>query len=283
VIIDFHTHILPPEVRDRRADYAAPEPAFAEMYADPKSKIATADELLESMDAAGVDASVALGFAWLDPETIALHNTYLLESAAASEGRIIPFCTVNMAAHGAEEEVARCAARGAPGIGELRPENQGWELNGEEGSRLARVASEHGLILLFHVTEPGGHEYPGKEGLQLGSFYRFQMANPDLKIVGGHLGGGLPLHAPPSQAKAIAEHVAFDTAAQPYLYGSDVYAQLAAGPFRETVVMGSDYPLISQKRQIEVIRAALPGDEAERVLGGNAARLLGEQVGHPTR
>jgi predicted TIM-barrel fold metal-dependent hydrolase len=249
------------------------------MYADPKAKMATAEELLASMDEAGVDISVAMGFAWQDQETIVRHNDYLLESAAKSDGRIVAFCTVNMASDGAAEEIARCVAAEARGIGELRPESQGWELNGEAGERLAAAARAHRLTLLFHVTEVGGHEYPGKDGLQLGAFYRFQMAHPDLRIVGGHLGGGLPMNAPKSQAEAIAAHVWFDTAAQPYLYPEDIYGPLMAGPFRESIVMGSDWPLISQKRQIEVIRRALPEGEAELVLGENAARLLEVRVG----
>jgi len=144
---------------------------------------------------------------------------------------------------------------------------------------MAALAREHRLILLFHVTEVGGHEYPGKDGLQLGAFYRFQMAHPDIRIVGGHVGGGLPMKAREAEAGAVAAHVWFDTAAQPYLYREDIYGRLMAGPFRGSIAMGSDWPLISQKRQIEVIRRALPEDEASLVLGENAARLLGVQVG----
>jgi predicted TIM-barrel fold metal-dependent hydrolase len=280
VIIDCHTHIFPPEVRERRAEYVATEPTFEEMYADPKAKIATAEELLASMDEAGVDLSLVMGFGWLEQETIVRHNDYLLESAASGDGRIVAFCTVNMANEGAEEEIARCVAAGARGIGELRPESQGWELNGDAGQRLAAAAHKHGLILLFHVTEVGSHEYPGKEGLQLGAFYRFQMAHPDVRMIGGHLGGGLPMSAPESQTAAIASHVWFDTAAQPYLYGENVLTKLAGGPFGGSIVMGSDWPLISQKRQIDVIRRAVP--EAEGALGENAARLLGVQVGGPS-
>ena len=98
-------------------------------------------------------------------------------------------------------------------------------------------------------------------------------------MLGGHLGGGLAMNAPESQSASIASHVWFDTAAQPYLYPEDIFERLAGGAFRESVVMGSDWPLISQKLQIEVIRRALPESEATLVLGENAASLLGIQVG----
>jgi predicted TIM-barrel fold metal-dependent hydrolase len=279
VIIDFHTHIFPPDVRERREEYARRDPTFAEMYLDPKAKIATVEDLIVSMDEAGVELSVALGFAWRAQEDIVRHNDYLLEAAAAHTDRIVAFCTINMANEGALEEIARCAAAGAKGIGELRPENQEWDLNGEAGERLAAQAREHNLMLSFHVTEVGDHEYPGKAGLQLGTFYRFQMDHPDLQIVGAHLGGGLAMNAPESQWEAMRTHVAFDTAAQPYLYDAGVYGRLARGPFRERIFMGSDFPLISQKRQIDTVRGALTDSDAELVLGANAAALLGVGVG----
>jgi predicted TIM-barrel fold metal-dependent hydrolase len=87
------------------------------------------------------------------------------------------------------------------------------------------------------------------------------------------------MNAPTSQTAAIASHVWFDTAAQPYLYREDVYDGLLRGPFRETIVMGSDWPLISQKRQIEAIRRSVPEAEAEMVLGSNGEPLLGVRVG----
>jgi predicted TIM-barrel fold metal-dependent hydrolase len=104
------------------------------------------------------------------------------------------------------------------------------------------------------------------------------MDHPALRIVGAHLGGGLALNAPESQWETILTHVAFDTAAQPYLYGPEVFGRLAKGPFRERIVMGSDFPLVSQRRQVETIRGALTAADAELVLGGNAARLLGVRV-----
>ena len=268
VIIDFHTHIFPPDVRDRRDDYARRDPAFAEMYADPKAKIATADDLLASMDAAGVGVCVALGFAWSDDGDIARHNDYLLESAARSNGRIIPFTTVNMASAAAEAEIARCAAAGAHGLGELRPDNQGWDLDGSEGDRLAAAAREHRLILLVHVTEKGGREYRGKRGCSLAAFREFARRHADLAIVGAHLGGDVYRDAPPS--------VYVDTAAQPFLYrDGEARSALAAVP-EERLLFGSDYPLISQERALGELRAAVTSDERlSRAVQGNAEALLG--------
>lgn len=268
MIIDFHTHIFGPDVRDRRADFARRDPTFAEMYADAKAQIASADDLLASMGAAGVGVSVALGFAWSDDDDISRHNDYLLESAARSDGRIVPFATVNMAGAGAESEIARCAAAGARGLGELRPDNQGWDLAGEAGERLAAAAREHSLVLLVHVTEEGGHEYPGKRGCSLSAFREFARRNADIVTVGAHLGGDI--------YRGGTADVYVDTAAQPFLYrGSEAGAALAAVP-ADHLLFGSDFPLIGQERALDELRAALPSDDnLGRVTGANAEALLG--------
>jgi hypothetical protein len=275
VIIDFHTHIFPPDVRDRREEYLRRDPTFAEMYANPKAKVATAEDLLRSMDESGVDVSVALGFAWRDHDDCVRHNDYLLEAAERSGGRIVPFCTVNPAAGtGASAEVERCARAGARGLGELRPESQCWDLNGEPGERLAELARRHNLVLLFHVTEPAGRDYPGKQGLSLESFRRYLAGAQGVAVVGAHLAGGLPLR------DAALPSAYADTAALRFLYEPPVLAALAKTPWAERLLFGSDFPLVPQAAALAGIRASgLDGAALARILDHNARALLPNAFG----
>ncbi len=270
VIIDFHTHIFPPDVRDRREAYLRRDPTFAEMYTTPRAKIATAEDLLRSMDEAGVDVSVALGFAWRDHEDCVRHNDYLLEVAEKSGGRIVPFCAVTLqAGEAAAAEVERCALAGARGLGELRPESQGWSLDGQAGDLLAGLGRRHGLVLLFHVTEPAGRDYPGKKGLSLDSFQRFLTRAGGVAVVGAHLAGGLPLHDP------APANVYADTAALRFLYEPAVLAELAQAAWVERLLFGSDFPLVSQAAALADVRAGgLDGTALASVLGENARALL---------
>ena len=276
MIIDFHTHIFPPEVRDKREEYLRRDPTFGEIYASPKAKIATAEELRRSMDEAGIDVSVALGFAWREHELCVQHNDYLLEAAVKSDGRIVPFCTINpQVGEDAAKEVARCVQGGAKGFGELRPDSQGWELNGEPGEQLAALAEESSLILSFHVTELGGHEYPGKDGLQLGAFYRFAMEHPALRLVGAHLAGGLPFSTSAANLSKVFSHTYVDTAARRYLYDDNAYARLIGLIGAARTLLASDYPLVAQISQVDEIRRLVPDAESRALmLGGNAQRLL---------
>jgi predicted TIM-barrel fold metal-dependent hydrolase len=270
VIIDFHTHIFPPDVRAGREDYLRRDSTFAEMYANPKAQIATAEDLLASMDEAGVDISVALGFAWQDHEAISRHNDYLLDAAAKSGGRILTFCTGNMANVLAAEEIDRCSDAGARGLGELRPDSQGWSLDGNAGEALADIARRCRLMLLFHVTEPGDRSYPGRRGLALDSFRAFAEKHPELSVIGAHLGGGFYTTTPSTATPYV------DTAAQPFLHpGEQALTALACVP-PDRLLLGSDFPLISQSRQIAKLRTAITESaRLEAALGGNACTLLG--------
>jgi len=278
VIVDFHTHIFPPEVISSRDDYVRRDATFAELYGSRASKLASAEDLLRSMAGAGVDVAVALGFAWSDLDDCRRHNDYLLEAADKSDGRIVPFCvTQPRAGEVALAEVSRCAAAGARGIGELRPSSQGYTiLDTPEEKLLAEVAARLGLVLLFHVSEPFGHSYPGKAGLHVEEFAAFVERHRDLKIVGAHWAGGLPFFGAMPEVRDLVRSVWFDTAATGLLYSRQVYSQVAAAIGAERILFGSDYPLLSQKRAADQVEASgLTLNETSLVLGDNAARLLG--------
>jgi predicted TIM-barrel fold metal-dependent hydrolase len=281
MVVDFHTHIFPPQVRARRDDYLRRDAAFAEMYSSPKAQMATAEELLASMEEAEVDRSVVVGFAWSEQELCREHNEYLLEAAARSGGRLIPFCTLQpLAGDDAAAEIERCVQGGARGLGELRPESQGYSLDQGAGEILAGAALRHGLVLLFHVSEPVGHAYPGKGGLALDAFYRFVSSHQEVTAVGAHWGGGLPFYALMPEVREALANVYVDTAATPFLYGSAIYRRVAELVGAERILFGSDYPLISQRRQRQAIEDGLGEDEKGRrlVLGENACQLL--RLGH---
>jgi hypothetical protein len=278
MIIDSHTHIFPPHMRERREEYVRRDPAFAEMYASHKARMAGAEEVLASMDEAQVQKSVVLGFAWSELASCVQHNDYLLEAATASGGRLIPFCTVQpRAGNDAFREIERCSRAGARGLGELRPDSQGYRL--DEGAAvevLSEAALRHGLVLHFHVSEPVGHAYPGKAALSVASFHRFIVEHGGQAVVGAHWGGGLPFYALMPEVREALADVYFDTAATPLLYDPAVYHYVAGLLGADHILFGSDFPLIGQSRQRRAIEEAFPEDDPSvaLILGENTRRLL---------
>ena len=82
MIIDFHTHIFPPEVRDKREDFFDHEPAFKLLYSVPGSRLAGAEGLIRNMDNEGVDKSVVFGFPWHSQDYFKRNNDYILEAVS---------------------------------------------------------------------------------------------------------------------------------------------------------------------------------------------------------
>jgi uncharacterized protein len=277
VIIDFHTHIFPPDVIADKQRFLDADARFAELYANPEARLATGEDLLASMDDAGIDASIALGFAWSDRGICTDHNDYLIEASARSSGRIYAFPNLPLAAglDVVAEEAYRCAALGALGFGELRPDNLGFDLGGPGADSLAGLAQELDALLLFHVSEPVGHRYAGKKGLDIGAFYDFVSRHPAVRIVGAHLAGGLPFYAHMPEVRKAFANLSADTAATSLLYDSEVHQTIVGLLGPEVLVFGSDYPLLSQSRSLRRLQqAGLDSTTLERVLGANASRLL---------
>ena len=94
MIIDFHAHILPPQIKKNRNKYVDVDPCFAMIYSDSKAKIATADELIDDMDRDGVDVSVIVNYGWTTHDLCVETNDYILESIARHPRRLIGFCSV---------------------------------------------------------------------------------------------------------------------------------------------------------------------------------------------
>ena len=277
MIVDFHTHILPPSFRKRRAAIAERDATFAALFADDGARMATAEELIAAMDEDGVDTSVALGYGWCDPDVARESNDYLLESAERFPGRIVPFCSVHPRwGRAALDEVERCVERGAAGIGELHPTSQRIALGRDRGlAKLMALAAKRELPVVVHGSEPVGHAYPGKGTTHPDALLAFVQRFPETRIVCAHWGGGLPFYALMPEVRASLANVYFDSAASPFLYEPGVFGAVAGTVGIERMLFGSDFPLLRARRVAREAIDGLRAKDAAQVLGGNAARLLG--------
>jgi predicted TIM-barrel fold metal-dependent hydrolase len=103
------------------------------------------------------------------------------------------------------------------------------------------------------------------------------VRHPALRMIAAHLGGGLPFYAHMPEVKVAIENIYFDTAACELLYDEDCIARVVDLVGKSRVLFGSDYPLLSPRRQIKRVQTLLPGGFAQAVCGGNADTLLWEQ------
>lgn len=275
-MIDFHTHIVPPRVKQDREEYFA-DPLFRLFYDSPKAKLATAEDLIARMDRDGVDISIVLNIGWSNQGFCARTNDYLMESVARYPKRLAGFGTVVLE-QGDEtlREVERCAKGGLLGIGEMRLEKRVVDPERDKNLRaFAESLVSARLALLVHSSEPVGHQYPGKWDTTPDVLYGLITRFPELQLICAHWGGGLPLYGLMPEVKEALARVYFDTAASPYLYTPQVYEEVIRILGSDTILFGTDYPLLTPARLLREIKSlGLPGAVETNILSGNAVRLL---------
>lgn len=275
VPFDAHTHAFAPGTAARRSEIGKRDRTFAELYADPAARLSDAAALLAALARAGIDGAAVAGFAFAHERDLAEQNEHIL-GAAAQSSRLVPFATVNPALPGWRVAATKALAAGARGFGELRPHNQGWDPLGPEGMALGEMARDAGAVLLWHVSEPVGHAYPGKTGgISPAELAHFAAALPGLTMIAAHLGGGLSFYLHMPEIRTAIKNVYFDTAASGLLYDGASVAQLVAATGPERVLFGSDFPLLSPRRQLQRLQALLPAELAKAVCGGSAETLFG--------
>jgi uncharacterized protein len=277
MIVDFHTHVFPPEIVARRDEFTDRDPWLAELYGNPKARMATIDDLLASMHESGVDVAVVCGFGWRDTRLASECNSYLIQAMRDHPDRVIGLAAVHpQAGRQAIAELERCAQAGMPGFGELMPHGQGYRLSDTKTlTPLVEAAAQWGMFALTHASEPVGHLYQGKGDVTPTELQSFIRTFPNLRVVAAHWGGGFPFYELMPEVRLEAANVWYDSAASPFLYQSEIFPQVARIAGARKILWGSDFPLISQQRMLAyTLSSGLSDEELEMALGGNAVRFL---------
>ena len=244
--VDAHVHIFPPEMTEARDSYLSRDERFASLYADPRARMATAEEVLAEMDRTNVALSVVFGFPFRDQGLCRQVNEYVLAAVAALPGRLAGLACVAPGEPGAAAELERCLDAGMRGCGELAPGGSPEDIEALSG--VAGLLRERGLPLLLHSNEPVGHVYPGKNAFGPAACVACAAAHPGLKLVFAHMGGGTFLYEAMPELRNTLADAYYDTAALPYLYDPAVYRAAEATAGAHKVLFGSDYALLSPAR-----------------------------------
>jgi uncharacterized protein len=278
MIIDFHTHIFPKDIRENRGKYFPFEPAFKLLYDSPKSKLVGAKEIVAAMDEQGVDRSVVFGFPWKNSDIFKRQNDYIMEVVARFPERLIGLCCFDPFSKAAAPEARRCLEGGLSGIGEIAFYQSGIDDTAlDKLAPLMEICLEKDLPFLIHTNEPVGHVYPGKTPNTLKQIYALVGRFSENKIVLAHWGGGIFFfNLLKKEVNARLKNVFFDTAASPFLYHPEIYRYAVAIAGEDKILFGSDFPLLQPERYFKEIEetSGLSKAQAESICGRNAATLL---------
>lgn len=280
MIIDIHTHIFPPEIRQERSACFQDEEAFYRLYSDPRACMIGARDLIAAMDEEGVDRSVVFGFPWRSADRFRRQNDYIMEAVAAHPDRLTGLACFDADHPAAPEETRRCLSGGLAGVGELAFYESG--ITADKLEHLAPVMDicrEKNALVLIHTNEPVGHDYPGKSPNTLSQIYALVRRFPQNRIILAHWGGGLLFYALlKKEVREALRNVYFDTAASPFLYDAAIWETAARIVGPDKILFGSDYPLLPPARYFRELEARpLSAEDKALIKGGNAAALLGIQ------
>jgi hypothetical protein len=246
------------------------------MYRDRRAKLAAAGDVLAAIEMAEFDGAVLAGFAFGQRREIEAQNAAL--AGAVADHRLAALATVNPR-HDGWERIADEALRSwASGLGELRPWTQGWDPRGAAGHRLCELAQGHDAVLLWHVSERIGHDYPGKQGgIGAEELWQLAKAHPGTRMVAAHQGAGLPFFTQMPEVRESMLSISFDTAATTLLYDRESVLRLVDLVGAERVLFGSDYPLLDIAKQYAHTVGRLDEHARQAVGGGNAYQLFFER------
>lgn len=278
MIIDAHAHIFSPEIANSRDYYCSQDLCFGSLYSDRRASLNQAEDLIRSMDDNEIERSVVLNIGWTRGDFCRRNNDYIIESVLKYPDRLIGFCSVQPRdGDKAVAELERCFKAGIRGVGEMRPDIQGYELT-DSGliSPIVSMIRQYSAVLSLHASEPVGHEYAGKGAVTPNLLYRFIKNYPGMNIILAHFGGGLPFYELMPEVSIDLKNTYYDSAAAPFLYNSSVYQAIGKICGYHKVLFGSDWPLLDQARVIKHIDAgSLDYSARENIMYGNAARLFG--------
>ncbi|MCL2442312.1 MAG: amidohydrolase family protein [Treponema sp.] len=278
--IDFHTHVTPPDIIADWEKYARKEPYFSMLCQNKYNKFAAAEDIIAAMEHDNFDKAVVFGFAFHDLGLNRYVNDYVIEKINEYPQKLIGFAVTSpgsgIRGDEAAKEIERCYHRGLRGVGELFPAGQEFNLeNIEETTTVTEVCKGLSLPLLLHANEPVGHYYTGKTNVSLKQLESFVINNPDLKIILAHWGGGLLFYETMKEVSESFRNVYYDTSITPFLYDERVYKIAKALDICDKILFGSDFPILPPSRYMDAVnKSGFTEEEKEKLLGGNARRLL---------
>jgi hypothetical protein len=237
---------------------------FCEKYSDP-------GRFEEFLAGEGVDFACVL--AELNEMTVGVCTNEQVRDFCRGRSRLIPFCNVNpyLFARPADELKRLVEEEGFRGL-KLYPTYQQYFLNDSRIYPIYAMAQNLGIPVLIHT---GSSIFPGTR-LKYGDPLHLDdvaVDFPDLKLVMAHSGRGFWYDRAFFMSR-LHKNVYMEISGLPPSKLLEYFPEL--GRNTEKVIFGSDWPGVPNIRgnRDAVAALPLPPGAAEKILGGNAARVL---------
>jgi len=261
MFIDIHTHAFHPKIAHK---------AVAQLethYSIAPVGTGELEDLQNRIARAGLDRAVVLTAA-TDPSQVIPANNWAVQIKKTCPN-CIPFGTAHPGFDRLEAEFDRLEREGIKGL-KFHPDFQGFRMDDPGMFDMLEMARNR-FICLFHV----GDELPPDQNPSCPrKMAALHKAFPDTPMIAAHMGG---LHQWDYALEHLADtEVYIDSSSSMDFMDADMFRKLVDAFGTERLLFGSDYPLYDPAVERERLERTLnlPDSVMERILGGNAVRLL---------
>lgn len=262
--IDFHIHTFP----DKIAEGAVSK--LQRISGLSPFTNGTLADTIEKVRKTPIDRFVLMNIATLPKQQTTINNVAAKVNADFG-GKIISFGSVHFEAEDCLSELERIKSLGIKGI-KLHPDYQGFMIDDERLFPIYEKCSELGLPIVFHsgwdYYSPDLVHAPPKRSAETAK--RF----PKLKMILAHF-GGLKMWDEVEENLVGIENIFFDTAMCASYADTQQIERMIKAHGEDRVLLGSDCPWENPGKSVDfILKMDLPDSAKEKILSGNAKRLL---------
>ena len=263
MVIDFHTHTFPDAMAEKTIRMLEKEAGYTAALNGSRQ------QLLESMDAAGVDFSVVLPVV-TKPSQFHSINKFAVETNEKYNGRLLSFGGIHPDSSNYKEELREIVNLGLKGV-KLHPDYQGVMIDDMRYMRIIDYASELGLIIAVHAGYDIGypeivHCPPDRARHVLDEVHPRNM-------ILAHLGGWKLWDQ--VYDYLVGQDVYLDTAFVPGVISDELLMKIIKEHGADRILFATDSPWRVVSQDIEHLRGLTLGEEEkEKIFWKNAIKLL---------
>lgn len=256
-IIDVHAHVFPKKTAEKAVA------SIGDYYRLPMAGLGTVRDLISSGSKAGVSKYVINSSA-VRPDLVVTINNFIAGEAQINAD-LVGFGTLHPDFRDIEAEFERIISLGLKGV-KLHPEFQNFNIDDGKAFRIYKTI-EGKAPLLIHMGDANKDSSSPKR-------LRFILDKfPDLIVIAAHFGGYQMWKE--SHEYLIGSNIYLDTSSSlSFLSKNDVYS-IAQNHGCDKILFGSDYPMWSQKKEMELLSdVGFSEEELDKILYQNASKLL---------
>ncbi len=260
MIIDAHAHIFPDKIAQRAVK------GISDFYDLPMRNEGTVDDLIERGSRAGVDKFIVQSVATV-PEQVESINKFICDSVNRHSDRLIGFGAIYPGYGNVKDEINNIISSGLRGV-KLHPDFQHFYIDSPEAYQIYEEV-EGKLPVLMHMGD-SRYDYSAPERL-----LKVLSQFPGLTIIGAHFAGWSLWDESTELLKDQDMYV--DCSSSLYAMSSEHAEKLIREFGVDKVLWGTDYPMWTAEEELELFnKINLTDEEREKILSGNALRVLGE-------